>query len=64
MKGDQERPYYGYGANRYIIGALAAAGTVCVVLAIALNTSGHSTSIVFTTASLNNWKRSGTAEAR
>ncbi len=45
MKGDQERPYYGYRANRYIIGALAAAGTVCVVLAIALNASGHSISV-------------------
>ena len=45
MKGNQKQPYYGYRANRYVIVALAAAGTVCVVLAIALNASGHSTAI-------------------
>ncbi len=45
MKGNQEQPYYGYRVNRYLIGALAAAGTVCVVLAIALNASGHSTAV-------------------
>ena len=45
MKGNQKQPYYGYRANRYVIVALAAAGTVCVVLAIALNASGQATAI-------------------
>ncbi|MCK4511464.1 class I SAM-dependent methyltransferase [bacterium] len=45
MEGKQTQPYYGYRASKRMIAALAAAGTVCVVLAIALNASGHSTAI-------------------
>ena len=45
MEGNQKQPCYGYRASKRMIATLAAAGVVCVILAIVLNALGHSSAI-------------------